>query len=80
MRAARGHRATTKHLSMIKDSLIFALGFASCWALLAGLAKAGENLMRKRGVRWYCRRCQQPVDQETGRCGCKDSPSPWEEL
>lgn len=27
---------------------------------------------------WKCRRCNQKVNLETRRCGCTESPSPWE--
>jgi hypothetical protein len=27
---------------------------------------------------WKCKRCGQIVDMEKFRCGCKESPSPWE--
>lgn len=27
---------------------------------------------------WRCRRCKQKVDLDAFRCGCTESPSPWE--
>lgn len=27
---------------------------------------------------WRCRSCEQMVDLDTFRCGCAESPSPWE--
>ena len=32
----------------------------------------------QRIVGWSCRRCAQPVDMVAFRCGCTESPSPWE--
>ena len=31
-------------------------------------------------TRWRCRRCGQEVDMRARRCGCAESPSPWEEV
>ncbi len=31
-------------------------------------------------VKWRCRRCGQDVNMKTFRCGCAQSPSPWEEV
>jgi hypothetical protein len=27
---------------------------------------------------WWCKRCKQDVDYDVKRCGCTESPSPWE--
>jgi hypothetical protein len=29
-------------------------------------------------IKWKCRRCRQIVDMVAFRCGCTESPSPWE--
>lgn len=33
-----------------------------------------------RKVKWHCRRCGETVDMEKFRCGCEESPSPWEPI
>lgn len=41
---------------------------------------AFEDGTRSQPMKWKCRRCRQIVDMAAFRCGCTESPSPWEPI
>ena len=42
--------------------------------------KDGTRPSKESPIEWYCRRCKKVVDYANFRCGCTESPSPWEPI
>jgi len=61
-------------------ALIVTGGGIIFWVIVVvqGLKKPESSQIKQ--VKWHCRRCGQDVDMKAFRCGCTQSPSPWEEV
>ena len=61
------------------------IGLAAVLIVISGglilwISVVRGNEKPERLVKWRCRRCGQDVNMKTFRCGCAQSPSPWEEV